>query len=149
VLSAHGSAPVRVTVAHRQTCGCAWVRAKRAGIARRPPRRARAGTMESDLHGPTPVPVVVRDGARSCFARVRGSRSWSHKSQVGQYVNLTLDCLNLTCICYRVCVVPRLTLLLWASGCMSVWSVECAVDLGVWTTWSNKRRCNAAMALSP
>jgi hypothetical protein len=83
-------------------------------------------TMESDLHGPITVPVVVRDGARS-----RASRAFveadpgltSLKCEVGQF-----NPYNLTCIFVTVCVVPRLTLLLWVHVC-----VVCGVCGGPWS----------------
>jgi hypothetical protein len=100
-------------------------------------------TMESDLHGPITVPVVVRDGARSCFARVRGSRSWSHKSQVGQF-NPEFN----VHFCYRVCGAPFDSVTLGACLC-GLWSVRWTLECGLPRTWSNKRRCNVLMTLSP
>ena len=64
-------------------------------------------------------------------ARDRASRAFVEADPVLtslKWVNLTLDCLNLTCICYRVCVVPRLTLLLWVHVC-----VVCGVCGGPWS----------------
>ena len=94
-----GPPPSGSAVAHRQTCGTVRLGARearrhwplRAGhrrVAIAQELHCMLRTMESDLHGPITVPVVVRDGARS-----RASRAFveadpgltSLKCEVGQF----------------------------------------------------------------
>lgn len=100
--------------------------------------------MESDLHGPITVPVVVRDGARS-----RASRAFV-EADPGltslKWVNLTLE-FNVH-FCYRVCGAPFDSVTLGACLC-GLWSVRWTLECGLPRTWSNKRRCNVLMTLSP